>query len=140
MVYIIREKILIDEYLSGHNFTTYIITDGVSSIPLITVSTGKFSDDVEGGFITIGSYASLPDINITHDIDESLYGDDILLIDKGHVIIHDTNQNVYKHEKELKSMDYDLPFMVDLSNKLSYYDLVDDFVFDMNEMVDLLWK
>lgn len=79
-------------------------------------------------------------VNITHDIEESLYGDDILLIDGGHVIIHDSKENVYKSEKELKNLHYDLPFMVDLSNKLSYYDLVDDFVFDMDEMVDLLWK
>ena len=33
-----------------------------------------------------------------------------------------------------------LSFIVDLSNRLSYYDLVDNFVFDMNKMVDILWK
>ena len=64
-----EEKILIDEYLSGRNFTTYILTDGVASISVGTLATGKFSDDVEGGFITMGSYASLPDTNITRDIE-----------------------------------------------------------------------
>lgn len=79
-------------------------------------------------------------INVTHDIEESVYGDDILLIDNGSVIIHDSKENVYKHEKELRKYGFDLPFMVDLSNRLSYYDLVDNFVFDMNKMVDILWK
>lgn len=79
-------------------------------------------------------------INVTHDIEESVYGDDILLIDNGNIILHDSKKNVYKCEKELRKYGFDLPFMVDLSNRLSYYDLVDGFVFDMNKMVDLLWK
>lgn len=79
-------------------------------------------------------------INVTHDIEESVYGDDILLIDNGNVILHDEKKNVYKCEKELRNYGFDLPFMVDLSNRLSYYDLVDSFVFDMNKMVDILWK
>lgn len=79
-------------------------------------------------------------INITHDVEESLYGDDIVIIDNGNVAIHDCKNNVYKQEKLLKKMDFELPFMVDLSNKLSYYDLVNEDIYDMNEMVDLLWK
>lgn len=79
-------------------------------------------------------------LNITHDIEESLFSDDIVIIDSGRVIIHDSNCNVYKQEKLLKKHGFDLPFIVDLSNKLSYYDMVNDVVFDMNEMVDLLWE
>lgn len=79
-------------------------------------------------------------INFTHDIEESVYGDDILILDDGKVLIHDSKDNVYKQEKLLKDLSFDLPFMVSLSNKLSYYDLVSDVIFDMNEMVDLLWK
>ena len=78
-------------------------------------------------------------INVTLDIEDSVYGDDILLLDKG-IVVHDTKENVYRREKVLKKYGFDLPFMVDLSNRLSYYDLVDDFVFDMNKMVDVLWK
>jgi len=62
-------KILVEEYLSGHNFTTYIITDNVSAIPIGTLATGKFSDDVEGGFLTKGAFACLPDIKVTQDIE-----------------------------------------------------------------------
>lgn len=79
-------------------------------------------------------------LNITHDIEESVFSDDIIIIDSGQVVIHDSNVNVYKQEKLLKRYGFDLPFMVDLSNKLSYYDMVDDLVFNMNEMVDLLWE
>lgn len=79
-------------------------------------------------------------VNVTSDIDESLYGDFIVVIDKGRVIVNDDKLSVYKQEKCLKRLGINLPFMVDLSKRLSYYDLVDDFVFNMDDMVDLLWK
>ena len=79
-------------------------------------------------------------INITHDIEESVYGNDILIFDNGSVVIHDSKENVYKQEKLLNRLSFELPFMVSLSNKLSYYDMVHDVIFDMDEMVDFLWK
>lgn len=79
-------------------------------------------------------------LNITHDIEESIYGTDIVLINAGSVLINDSKDNVYKQEKKLKKLGYDLPFMVDLSNRLSYYELVDHFIYDMDELVEVLWK
>jgi len=79
-------------------------------------------------------------LNITHDIEESIYGDDIFIINGGKVVIHDSKRNVYKQEKKLEELGFELPFMVSLSNKLSYYDLLDKVIFDMEDMVDLLWK
>jgi len=79
-------------------------------------------------------------LNITHDIEESVYGSDIVVINAGGVIINDSKDEVYKQEKKLKKLGINLPFMVDLSNRLSYYDLVDEVLYDMDEMIDLLWK
>ena len=78
-------------------------------------------------------------LNITHDIEESIYGDDVLILDRG-ILFHGSKEDLYRQEKLLKDNGFDLPFMVSLSNKLSYYDMVDDVVLDMNEMVDILWK
>ena len=78
-------------------------------------------------------------LNITHDIEESIYGDDVLILDRG-ILFHGSKEDLYHQEKMLKDNGFDLPFMVSLSNKLSYYDMVDDVVLDMNEMVDILWK
>ena len=79
-------------------------------------------------------------LNITHDIEESIYGDDIFVINNGKVVVHDSKKNVYKQEKLLNKLGFELPFMVSLSNKLSYYDLLDKVIYDMEDMVDLLWK
>ena len=79
-------------------------------------------------------------LNISHDIEESIYGDDIIVISNGTIVIHDNKENVYKQEKKLSELGFELPFMVNLSNKLSYYDLLDSVLYDMEDMVDLLWK
>lgn len=79
-------------------------------------------------------------INVTHDMEETIYGDKIIVLDGGKVIFNDSKEVVYKEEKKLKSIGLELPFMVDLSNKLRYYGLVDDNILSMNEMVNHLWK
>lgn len=79
-------------------------------------------------------------INVTHDIEETVYGDDIIVLDNGKIELSGDKLEVYKQEKKLKKLGLDLPFMVDLSNKLSYYGLVDKTILDMNEMVNHLWK
>ena len=79
-------------------------------------------------------------INVTHDMDELLYGDDIILIDNGNVILKGPKEEVLLEEKIFNSLNLELPFMVNLSIKLKYYGLVDKLIFDMKEMVDQIWK
>ena len=79
-------------------------------------------------------------INVTHDMEETVYGDKIIVLDNGKVVFNDEKEVVYKEEKTLKKLGLELPFMVDLSNKLRYYGLVDENILNMNEMVNHLWK
>ncbi len=79
-------------------------------------------------------------INVTHDIEETVYGNRIVVLNHGKIILNDDKLNVYKEERVLKRLGLELPFMVDLSNKLNYYGLVDDVILNMNEMVNHLWK
>ena len=79
-------------------------------------------------------------INITNDIEESLYMDNIIILNEGKIIVNSKTKNVLKKEKLLKENKINLPFMIDLSNKLKFYDLIDEPIIDMDEMVDRLWK
>lgn len=79
-------------------------------------------------------------INVTHDMEETVYGSRIIVLEHGKIILDDEKLNVYKEERVLKRLGLDLPFMVDLSKKLNYYGLLDDVVLNMNEMVNRLWK
>ena len=79
-------------------------------------------------------------INITHDIEDSIYGRDIVLISDKRIITHDKKEKIFNNEKLLKKVGFEPPFMANLSLKLRYYNLIDKLILDMNEMVKTLWK
>lgn len=79
-------------------------------------------------------------INITHDVEESIYGDDIVLLDQGKIILKGNKELVFMEEKVFNTIGLDIPFMAELSNKLKFYNLIDKMILDMDEMVEALWK
>ena len=74
-------------------------------------------------------------INVTHDAEELLYSDNIIVLKDGNVFMNDTIDNVFKDDK----ID-NLPFIVELSKKLKYYELVDDISYSYKELVEKIWK
>lgn len=79
-------------------------------------------------------------IQITHDMDDTLYGSEIAIIDSNQIILHDKKEKVFEQEKLLKRAGLELPFMASLSLKLQFYDLIDTMILDMDKMVNVLWK
>ena len=79
-------------------------------------------------------------IFITSNIEDTVYSDKIIVLNNGKIVLEGTKNAVYKEEKLLKKIGLNLPFMVDLSNKLSYYGLIDKTLLNMENMVDKLWK
>lgn len=79
-------------------------------------------------------------INITHNMEDVLFGNNIIVLDKGNVIVNGSLEEVFKDAKIFTKLGVSLPFMVDLSIKLKYYNLIDRIIYDMEEMADLLWK
>ena len=77
---------------------------------------------------------------INYKIVNTLISDMIYVMDEGKIILSGSKEEVYKEEKVLKSLGFKLPFMVELSNRLMFYDLIDHVIYDMKEMVDILWK
>ena len=79
-------------------------------------------------------------INITHDIEEVLYGDTLVLMDKGNIVLNGPKEYVLAEEKVFNKLGIKLPFVVELSIKLQYYGLIDHLVLDMKELVNIIWK
>ena len=79
-------------------------------------------------------------INVTHEMEELLYCDDIILIDNGNIILNGPKEEVLLEEKVFNKLNLELPFMASLSIKLKYYGLVDKLMLDMDEMVNEIWK
>ena len=79
-------------------------------------------------------------INITQDLEESIYGKELLLINNNNIVLYEKISNAFNNEKIFKECNLELPFMALLSTKLKYYGLVDDIILDMDKMVNILWK
>ncbi len=79
-------------------------------------------------------------IFVTHDIEDTLISDEIIVLNKGQVLLADKKEKIYKKEMELQELGFELPFMVEISNRLIFYDLIDKVHFDMEKLVDKLWS
>lgn len=79
-------------------------------------------------------------IQITHDMDDTLYGNEIAVIDNQKIVLYGKKEDVLKKEKIFKQAGLELPFMASLSLKLQFYGLIDTMILDMDKMVNVLWK
>ena len=80
-------------------------------------------------------------IHITHNLEDTLYSDRIIYLDKGNIVLDDSTYNIYsKYDEVLTKDGFILPFMVRLSHNLMLYDLIDKVYFDEREIVDKLWE
>ena len=79
-------------------------------------------------------------INITKNIEDALLGDDILLLSDGNIEFYDDKKKFFANDEIIKKNDIKLPFIVELSQKLKYYDMIEDTYFKMEDMVDAIWK
>ena len=77
-------------------------------------------------------------ILITHDLEDTLLSDNILVLDKGKIVMYDTKEKIYQDEK-LEKLGFNLPFIIKLSHNLMLYDLLDKVYFDSGEVMDKLW-
>ena len=78
-------------------------------------------------------------INFTNDTEESLYSNNIVIINK-QVVLNKPLKKALKEEKIFINNNLILPFIAELATKLKYYDLLDDITLKKEEMVDKLWN
>lgn len=64
-----EEKIVFEDYIYGHEFTVYVVTDGYSAVHLATVANYKFERDGDGGILTSGVGSFTPDYKVSRDIE-----------------------------------------------------------------------
>lgn len=78
-------------------------------------------------------------IYISSELNDLLFGEEIAILNESELIIETTNE-ILKQESIFKNNKIELPFMADLSNRLKYYGLVEKPIYDLDKMVNHLWK
>ena len=79
-------------------------------------------------------------INITDDVEDIFLSDRIVIINDKKCITFKNKNELFKQNDIFNNCNLKLPFMVDLSNRLEYYNLIDKIITDKNELVDEIWK
>lgn len=79
-------------------------------------------------------------LNTTSCTEDVLWGNKVLLLDRGIFSLYCKKDDIYNYEKEFQKANIELPFMFSLSKNLSYYGLLDRAILNMKEMVNTLWK
>lgn len=79
-------------------------------------------------------------VNITSNIEDSLLSDYIVVFDENKKVLEGNTEVVLRNEKVLKKLGYGLPFVVDLSIQLTYYDILDKVYYDMDKLTEDLWN
>ena len=79
-------------------------------------------------------------IMVTHNMDDTIFSDRIIVLDKGKVILDGTPRKVFRNKERLYECGIELPFLVDLSLKLMDKGVVDHIYSDMGKLVDDIWK
>jgi hypothetical protein len=90
--------------------------------------------------ITLLKKQNIKFINITSNIEESLYGNYIVVYDDEKIILEGLKKTVLKEEKILKRLGYGLPFAVDLSLQLKIYECLDEVYYDIPSLAGELWN
>ncbi len=67
-----EKKVVIEDYIYGHEFSFYVVTDGFHAIPLGSVATYKQELEGNGGALTSGMGAVFPDYKISKQIEQTI--------------------------------------------------------------------
>lgn len=67
-----EKRVLIEDYIYGHEFSFYVITDGYHALPLGSASAYKTELEGNGGHITEGMGAVTPDYKVSKAIEQRI--------------------------------------------------------------------
>lgn len=67
-----ESKVVVEDYILGHEFSYYVITDGYRALPLGSVANYKYALEGNGGIITEGMGAFSPDYKVTEHIEKRI--------------------------------------------------------------------
>jgi len=76
----------------------------------------------------------------TSCLEDILLTDYVYVLSDGEIAMEGETLSILKEDVRLKKMGLELPFMVDLSLMLEFYEILDDVYLDMEELVKKLWN
>ena len=79
-------------------------------------------------------------IMVTHNLEDTLYSDKIIILNNGKKVAEGTPLSILKQDELLKENSLTQPFIIELSQKLMLYDLIEHIYLDERKLIGDLWK
>lgn len=79
-------------------------------------------------------------VSFTHNLDESLYSDRLVILNEGKVVIDGAFPHVYNEERVMRKIGLEVPFEIELSQKLRVFGLSSEIELDLGKLVNQVWK
>ena len=76
-------------------------------------------------------------INISSEIEKYMEKDNIIIVEDSKIKYNDKYENLYVNCNYLSNK---LPFMIEICDKLKYYNLTENYIESEKELIDNLWK
>ena len=78
-------------------------------------------------------------ILITHNLENTLYSDRIVILNNGKIYLDGSLDKVYSEKEKLSKLKLELPFVVNLSYKLIKENIIDKVYTDLRVLMEELW-
>ena len=79
-------------------------------------------------------------ISFTHNLDEAIYSDRLIILNKGKIVVDGPFPEVFDEERIMRKIGLEVPFAIELSQKLRVYGLTSKLDIDLERLVSKLWK
>lgn len=136
------------------NFKSYKVLDTMDSFDAIKMQVEVFlskrivfneiwyylSKEEKSELLEILKRRNVSFVNITSNVEDVIYSDYVIVYDDDKKILEGNKEMVLRNEKLLKRLGYGIPFVVDLSIQLNYYDIFDTVYYDMDKLTEALWN
>ena len=78
-------------------------------------------------------------LSITHDVEEAYLSDEVIVLSHGEVAFKGKPEEVFKRREALNSLNLEMPFILDLKEKLKEENIDIDKCKDINDIAEKLW-
>lgn len=79
-------------------------------------------------------------LSFVNSLDEAIYSDRLVVLNEGKIIIDGPFPDVFNEERIMRKIGLEVPFEVELSQKLKLFGLNDNIELDIKRLVSKLWK
>lgn len=79
-------------------------------------------------------------ISFTHNLEEAIYSDRLVILNKGKIVVDGSFPHVFSEEVVMRKIGLEVPFTIELSQKLKIYNIIDDLELNLERLVSKIWK